>query len=187
MEAYIRRELGVDANAARTLRDDFWHNHGTTMAGLMDVHDIDPDPFLFEVHEIDLSVLAPDPDLAVAIDRLPGRAVIYTNGSRRHGARVSAARGLAGSFAAIYGIEDADYIPKPRAEAFRLICARGGIDPACAVMVEDDPRNLEAPAAMGMTTVLVGSGPTAPHVHHQTDDLVGFLARAATWPTDAAR
>ena len=182
METYITRELGLDNSAAKSLRADFWHNHGTTLAGLMEVHKIDPDPFLDEVHDIDLAALSPDPQLAATIAALPGQRIIYTNGSRNHGERVSTARGLRESFHGVYGIEDARYVPKPHPSAYLAILSAAQIDPTRAVMVEDDPRNLEAPAAMGMTTILVGPPVDADHIHHQTRDLGALLQSFLTAP-----
>lgn len=175
MEAFIMRELALDSQSAKSLRADFWKKYGTTLAGLMEVHDVDPDPFLDEVHDIDVSALQPDPDLAQLISGLPGQKLIYTNGSRGHGRNVSTARGLFASFDAIFGIEDANYVPKPHKSAFDAIIAKAGIDPTRAMMVEDEPRNLIAPAQMGMTTVLVGPPDSGPHVHHSTQDLAQFL------------
>ena len=111
METFIMRELDIGLNEARHLRDAYWREHGTTLAGLMARHDIAPDPFLAEVHDIDLSHITHDPVLAQAIQALGAHRVIYTNGSRAHGENVSRARGLRDVFAAIYGIEDADYSP----------------------------------------------------------------------------
>ena len=190
MEQFIMRELGIGTDAARKLRADFWHNHGTTLAGLMEVYGIDPDPFLQEVHDIDLAHLAPAPDLAAALFALPGYRAIYTNGSRQHGENVSSARGIRDAFHAIFGIEDAAYHPKPAASAFDHIIARAGIDPARAIMFEDDPRNLIVPARLGMVTVLVGAALpgtgaadiTDAHIHHHTADLAGFLQHAIICP-----
>lgn len=176
MEQYITRELGIGAQAAKDLRADFWHNHGTTLAGLMANHGIDPDGFLDEVHDIDLTAIEANPDLHARISALDGQRIIYTNGSRWHGENVSTACGLKGLFHGIYGIEDADYRPKPEPSAFEKVFARAGVDPSCAIMFEDDPRNLIVPAAMGMVTVLVGPAIEADHIHYQTTDLAGFLA-----------
>ncbi len=175
MEGYIIRELGVDPEEAKSLRADFWRNHGTTLAGLMQVYDIDPEPFLQEVHDIDHSALQPDSELAALISRLPGQRIIYTNGSRSHGNMVSTARGLRSCFHEIYGIEHAGYIPKPDRSAFDKIVKLAEIDPKRAIMFEDDPRNLLAPHQMGMRTVLVGPPETEGHIHHQTEDLGSFL------------
>ncbi len=175
MTAYVMRNVGVDEAEANRLRKLYWAEYGTTLAGLMAVHGLDPDPYLAEVHDIDLSAIPPVPELREAIDALPGRKIVYTNGSRAHAANVSAALGLSGAFDALYGIEDADYLPKPAAEAFERVFGRDAHNSRRAAMFEDDPRNLAIPHRAGMRTVLVGPGEPAEHIHHVTDDLTGFL------------
>lgn len=176
MVAFMTREIGIGESEAHSLRKHYWKTHGTTLAGLMAEHGVDPDSFLTEVHELDLSVIPEAPDLRAAIAALPGRKIIYTNGSRAHGEKVSAARGLEGVFDAIYGVEDAGYIPKPATEAFAKVFATDGLAPETAAMFEDDPRNLAIPFDLGMNTVLVGSH-EAPHIQHRTGDLTEFLAK----------
>lgn len=185
MEAYMVRELGIDLAEAKRIRNDYWHNHGTTLEGLVQVHGIDPDPFLDEVHDIDHSLLPPSPELADAINALPGKKIIYTNGSRAHGHMVSTALGLRDCFSHIYGIEDAGYRPKPKAEAFEKVFKAAKIDPTAAAMFEDDPRNLKVPHDLGMMTVLIGEEPPAPHIHHSTQDLTDFLTIALPNLTDS--
>ncbi|GGE18602.1 pyrimidine 5'-nucleotidase [Primorskyibacter flagellatus] len=178
MTDWVMRTLSVDRGEADHLRALYWRDHGTTLAGLMRHHGVDPGPYLTEVHEIDFSVLAPDPDLAARIAALPGRRIVYTNGSAPYAEQVIAARGLTGLFDAVYGVEHADYLPKPDAEAFDRIFARDRLDPTRAAMFEDDPRNLAAPHALGMQTVHVAdTAVPAPHIHHHTDDLAAFLSR----------
>lgn len=176
MTAYVMRVAGVDHAEADRLRHDYWMEHGTTLAGLMTRHGIDPDAYMEEVHDIDFGVLAPDPHLAELISALPGRRIVYTNGSAPYAAKVLKARGLEAAFDAIYGVEHADYRPKPHAEAFDRVFAREGLTPETAVMFEDDPRNLAVPHALGMTTVHVAPEEApADHIHHHTDDLNDFL------------
>ncbi|MSU89818.1 pyrimidine 5'-nucleotidase [Rhodobacteraceae bacterium 2CG4] len=178
MNGFIRARLGLDEAAAAALRRDYWRDHGTTLTGLMTHHRVEPDGFLEEVHSIDLTGLTAEPGLRAAIAALPGRKIVYTNGSRGHARGVTAALGLAGLFDALYGVEDAGYAPKPRAEAFAAVFDADGLDPCRAAMFEDDPRNLAVPHALGMRTVLVGPGiPPAPHIHHCTEDLPGFLSQ----------
>ncbi|PCJ75422.1 MAG: pyrimidine 5'-nucleotidase [Rhodobacteraceae bacterium] len=177
MAAYVMRELNVDAQTAHDLRKKYWKEYGTTLAGLMHVHNIDPDPYLHEVHQLDLSNIMAVPALRAAISALPGRKIIYTNGSRAHGTGVSNALGLDGVFDAIYGVEDAGYTPKPDHAAFQKVFAADGINTERAAMFEDDIRNLEIPHQMGMNTVLVGPHVTAPHIQHQTEDLTAFLSQ----------
>lgn len=179
MTAYVMRTLGVEAAEANALRDSYWREHGTTLAGLMREHGVDPLPYLAEVHDIDLAAMAPAPELHAAIGRLRGRKVVYTNGSRDHARRVTRACGLEDAFDALYGFEDAGFVPKPQAAAFAAVFALDGLAPDRAAMFEDDPRNLAVPHGLGMRTVLVGPAATHPHVHHQTEDLAGFLALIA--------
>ncbi|WP_413869135.1 pyrimidine 5'-nucleotidase [Albidovulum sp.] len=178
MTAYVMSTLGVARHEANRLRADYWRLYGTTLAGLMHEHGVDPVPYLEDVHDIALDHLAPDPALARAIGALPGRRVVYTNGSAPYARRVLEARGLSGAFDAVFGVEHAGFRPKPDRRAFETVFAAGGIDAARAAMFEDDPRNLAAPHAMGMRTVHVAPRPDpAPHIHHHTDDLAAFLDR----------
>ncbi len=176
MNSYVMRVTGAARDEAAQLRRDYWARYGTTLAGLMTHHEVDPEDYLVDVHDISFDALTPDPHLADLIATLPGRRIVYTNGSAPYAAQVLKARGLEAAFDAIYGVEHAGYAPKPRPEAFERVFARDGLDPAEAAMFEDDPRNLAAPHAMGMRTVHVApEAAPADHIHHHTDDLAGFL------------
>jgi putative hydrolase of the HAD superfamily len=178
MTDWVMRVLGVERDAADRLRHRYWRDHGTTLAGLMRHHGVDPGPYLEEVHEIDFTVLSPDPALAAAIAALPGRKIIYTNGTKPYAERVIAHRGFDGLFDAIYGVEHAALVPKPERAAFETVFAADGLTPARGAMFEDDPRNLAVPHAMGMRTVHVAPvAEPADCIEHHTDDLAGFLAR----------
>lgn len=176
MTAWVMQALHVTEERANHLRQHYWQTYGTTLAGLMREHNIEPAPYLTDVHDIDFSVLPADPALARAIAALPGRRIIYTNASAPYAQKVLQARGLSGLFDGVYGVEHAGFLPKPEAAAFERIFALDGLDPTRAAMFEDDPRNLSAPHAMGMCTVHVAPEPLqAAHIQHYTDDLAGFL------------
>lgn len=178
MTDYVVKTLGVTATRADYLRDHYWRTYGTTLAGLMAEHGVDPLPYLADVHDIDFSGLKPDPGLASAIAALPGRRIVFTNGSQPYAHQVLASRGLSNTFDAVYGVEHARFLPKPAQAAFEAVFALDGLDPAQAAMFEDDPRNLAAPHAMGMRTVLVGPDATdVAHIHYHTTDLAGFLSQ----------
>jgi putative hydrolase of the HAD superfamily len=178
MTDWVMRALQVDRARADHLRAYYWQTYGTTLAGLMTEHGVDPGPYLTEVHDIDFSVLDPDPALAQAIAALPGRKIVYTNACTPYAEKVLSARGLNGLFDALYGVEHAEFHPKPAAQAYATVFGKDRLDPARAAMFEDDVRNLAVPHALGMRTVHVAPEPDpAPHVQHHTDDLAGFLAR----------
>ncbi|MEL7345401.1 MAG: pyrimidine 5'-nucleotidase, partial [Pseudomonadota bacterium] len=170
--------LGVEQAEADHLRTKYWEQYGTTLAGLMAEHNVDPDGYLHEVHEISMHPLNPDHKLAQQIKSLPGRKIVYTNGSEPYARRVLAARGLDGVFEAVYGVEHAAFRPKPEQQAFEMVFGKARIDPMIAAMFEDEPRNLKAPHAMGMRTVHVAPDPKPePHIHHHTSDLSDFLSQ----------
>lgn len=178
MTDWVMQAIGVDRAEANRLREHYWRSHGTTLAGLMAEHQVDPNPYLVDVHDISFAALQPDPALAAAIAALPGRRIVYTNGSAPYARNVLAARGLTEVFDAVYGVEHAGFRPKPDRAAFEAIFAQDGTQPRIAAMFEDDPRNLAAPHAMGMRTVLVTPEPdTAPHIEYHTTDLAAFLTR----------
>ena len=158
MGAYIQRLLGIDKDEAWRVQKGFFHSHGMTLPGLMAHHGVDPRDFLADVHDVDVDVVAPHPELAALIARLPGRKFVFTNADAPYAARVLARLGLSDSFDALHDIHALDYVPKPQAPAYVSLCAAHGIDPSHAVFVEDMARNLVPAKAIGMTTVWIDNG-----------------------------
>ena len=195
MTTFVAEALGLDRAAALSIQKRYYAEHGTTLAGLMKLHDVSPQAFLDYVHDIDLTPVDACDVLRANIAALPGRKFVFTNGSLRHAERVVEKRGLAGLFDAMFDIEAAAFEPKPFAAAYHRMIAAFAIAPARAAMFEDIPRNLTLPAEMGFTTVLVRTGKdwshepedarpaalheTPAHVHHVTDDLGAFLGAIA--------
>ncbi|MGV1014269.1 MAG: pyrimidine 5'-nucleotidase [Methyloceanibacter sp.] len=198
MGEFIAKSLGIPLEAARALRETYYYEHGTTLSGLVRLHNISPHAFLDYVHDIDLSAVAPSPELAGSLDALPGRKFIFTNASRRHAEAVIERLGLEDSFEDIFDIHALDYIhPKPTREAFERFAKTHAVAPHRAAMFDDLPANLETAHALGMTTVLVECSLTEHpqhravagwtelpvHIHHRTDALATFLAGIGTAPT----
>lgn len=182
MRAYIAELLGVDPDDAYRLQKQYFREYGTSLRGLMHVHGLDPTPFLERVHDIDVSVLPPSPELEAALTRLPGRKVIFTNASTRHAERVTERLGIGHHFDAVFDIVETGYRPKPDPEGYALMVERCGLDPETTVMVEDLARNLAPAAALGMTTVWVRTGSELgafgadeSFIDHAIDDLVPWL------------
>ncbi|MFD1695457.1 pyrimidine 5'-nucleotidase [Roseibium aestuarii] len=187
--SYVADLLKIDRESALKQQKAYYHQYGTTLRGLMTERDIDPDHFLAYVHDIDYSGVAPNPDLGAAIEALPGKKYIFTNGDRPHAERTAAALGITDHFEDIFDIVAADLLPKPGREAYDKFLARTGVSPVRAAMFEDLSKNLTVPHELGMRTVLIvpeGSRvifegdwdlekDTAPEVDFVTDDLAGFL------------
>lgn len=176
MVPWIAQYLQVDLAEADRLRGLYWEKHGTTMAGLIKEHGLEPQDFLDEVHDIDFSILAPNPDLALAIEALPGRKIVFTNAPMTYAKSAITSLGLDSIFHAIYGVELARYTSKPAKVAFDHVFGLDDLSPKTAAMFEDDPRNLLVPYEMGVRTIHVSPSATvAPHIDAHTDDLRGFL------------
>jgi putative hydrolase of the HAD superfamily len=183
MGAFICNLMNVDATTARNIQKRYFHDHGTTLAGLMINHDINPRDYLDFVHDIDLSVLEPDPLLARAIDALPGRRIIFTNADADYAGRVLDRLGLGTMFDGIFDICDADYRPKPEASAYATFCARHCVDPTRTVMVEDMARNLRPAKQLGMATIWINNGSEqagadacTSFIDHEISELAPYLA-----------
>ncbi|MCC6942486.1 MAG: pyrimidine 5'-nucleotidase [Novosphingobium sp.] len=155
MGEFIQNLLGCDAVEARRVQKLFFHDHGTTLSGLMHYHAIDPNEFLDFVHDIDMTPLAAAPPLADRLAALPGRKLVFTNGDDAYAARVLAGLGLSESFDGIWDIHAMNYRPKPEASAYSGLIEAFAIRPETAVFVEDMARNLAPAKALGMQTVWI--------------------------------
>ncbi len=182
MGEFIQRLLDCDPTKAREVQKRYFHDHGTTLAGLMRHHGVDPHDFLDYVHDIDMCRLEPATELRRLIERLPGEKLVFTNGDAPYAERVLAARGLSGLFDSIHDIHATGYIPKPVPEAYRSLIDATEIDPERALFIEDMARNLIPAKVLGMTTVWVDNGSEwggrdhdPDHIDHEIDDIEPWL------------
>jgi putative hydrolase of the HAD superfamily len=189
MTAYVAELLTLSREDARKLQKELYLKYGTTLAGLIERHQIDPDDFLQKVHDIDYSGLEPSPELGAAIKALPGRKFIFTNGDRGHAERTATQLGILDEFEDIFDIVAAGLTPKPARKTYDAFVELHKVLGGKAAMFEDIARNLSVPKALGWTTVLIvprNFEPTFAEVWERdptheddvdfvTDDLHGFL------------
>ncbi len=192
MTLFVGKLLGTDPVAARAVQKELYREHGTTLNGLIKVHGIDPEPYLDFVHDIALDDLPADPDLCAAITKLPGRRYVFTNGCRRHAARILGRLQMAHLFDEVWDIRTIGFTPKPDPVAYERVLAHAGVAAKGAAMFDDIARNLVAPHDLGMTTVWLAAdsswarqGPEFPvatgaHIDHETRDLTHFLSTIET-------
>ena len=168
--------LKVDKDVADKMRYAYWKEYGTSLAGLMKNFEIDPAHFLEFVHNIDFSVLSKDINLLNVLIDLPGKKIVYTNGTVTYAKKVLNHRGLINVFDEIYGIESANYIPKPSPKAYEIIFAKAKIAFNRSAMFEDEMRNLRVPYDLGLKTILICDQPSNENfINYSTKNLVNFL------------
>ena len=155
MTTFIQDALKVDRDEAYRVQKEFLGEYGTTLSGLMNVHGLPPGPFLDFVHDIDVSILKADPHLAEALDALPGKKFIFTNGTVGHAENVTKQLGIADLFDDVFDIVAAGYRPKPHADIYPEMLSRFGIEAHKSAFFEDMARNLTPAHKIGMKTVLV--------------------------------
>ena len=182
MGAYIERLLGCDAVEAKRVQKAHFHDHGTTLAGLMKEHDVDPHDFLDDVHAISLDRVQCDEKLGQLLPRLPGRRFVFTNGDAPYARRVLEKIGVHDHFDDLHDIHASDLRPKPDPHGYGLLCDRFGIDPRRALLVDDMVQNLAPAKALGMTTIWVDNGSERGNhgydetaIDHRIDDVSAWL------------
>ncbi len=179
--AYFMDLTGLPAEEAWALQKRYLKQYGSAAPGLVKHHEVDPHAFMRFVHDVPLDSLEPDPALRAALARLPGRRLVFTNGSAWHADRVLGRLGIADQFEDVFHAEAANLISKPDPRAFDALLAAHTLDPVRTAFFEDRAVNLEPAAALGMVTVLVGPSAlasTEPFVRHKTVRLAPFLAAA---------
>lgn len=183
MTGVVARLTGLSEPEAAALRMKYLAEHGTTLAGLMLHHDVAPEKFLEEAHDAPVDCILPDPALAAALEALPGRRLIFTNGDEAHARRVLDRMEITHLFDDIFHIAMADYVPKPSPATFARMISHHVLSCETTCFFEDRADNLATGAQLGMTTVLVGQAALENRdafVHHRTPDVATFLAAAKT-------
>jgi len=183
INAYLRRNFGVDEAGANAMRQDFWRRYGTTLRGLMRHHGTDPRRFLAETHVFPelAGMVVHENALKHALARLPGRKLIFTNADEPYARRVLEALGVGEHFADLHDIHAAELRPKPDEHGYRLLLDRFGIDPAHSAMIEDMAQNLKPAKKLGMTTVWVDNGSERGNHGHHPDFIDLTIADVGEW------
>ena len=170
MGAYIQRLLDCPPEEAKRVQKAHFHQHGTTLAGLMKDHEIDPHDFLTDVHDVPLDRVQPDDRLSRLLPLLPGRRFVFTNGDAPYARRVLERIGVGEHFDDLHDIHASGYRAKPDPHGYELLCERFGIDPGEALLVDDMVQNLGPAKALGMTTIWVDNG--SERGNHNYDDRI---------------
>jgi putative hydrolase of the HAD superfamily len=184
MSKYISNKLNISVEEAKKIQKNYFYEYNTTLNGMIKNHKIDPGEFLDFVHDINIDFLQKDPALGKEIEKLEGKKIIFTNGSRKHAINVTKQIGIDQLFDDIFDIVEAEFIPKPSLEPYKKLVKKHKIDPKLCVLVEDIARNLKPAYEMGMKTVWIENDePWASKfsdsnfVNYKTNNLSEFLKK----------
>ena len=164
IERYVQEQLGTDPGTARKLRKEFLSEFGTTLRGLMHHHDVRPGHYLEYVHDVPVpEIVPPRPELREMLVALPGRRVVFTNGSEEYARRVLDALGVSEMMEEVYGIEFMEYVAKPSPYPYAKLLRATGTRAEDSLFCEDSRANLAPARELGMFTVWVdGNGKEPP-------------------------
>ncbi len=184
MSKYISNKLDVSVEEAKKIQKNYFYKYNTTLNGMIKNHKIDPNEFLEFVHDINIDFLQKDLELEKEIEKLNGKKIIFTNGSRKHALNVTKRIGIDQLFDDIFDIVDCNFIPKPSIEPYKKLVEKHKIDPKLCVFIEDIARNLKPAYEMGMKTVWIeNEEPWASKfsdsefVNYRTNNLSEFLKK----------
>ena len=184
MSKYISDKLNVSIEEAKKIQKNYFYEYNTTLNGMIKNHKINPDEFLEFVHDIDIDFLQKDPNLAKEIEKLEGKKIIFTNGSRKHSINITKRIGIDQYFDDIFDIVNANFIPKPAMEPYKKLVEKHKIDPKLCVLVEDIARNLKPAYEMGMKTIWIENNEPwakkfsdSDFINYKTNNLSEFLKK----------
>ena len=182
MSKFISEKLNVSLEEAKKIQKNYFQEYNTTLNGMIKNHDIDAKEFLEFVHDVDLEFLKEDEPLKTEIEKLKGKKIIFTNGSRAHASNVTSRIGIEQLFDGVFDIVDSDFYPKPSIEPYKKIIENYKIVPEYCIFFEDIARNLKPAYELGMKTVWIENNePWAAKysdeefVNYKTGSLTNFL------------
>ncbi len=159
INAYLMRELGLDLEASDQLRRHYWRSYGTTLAGLMRHHTVDPHQFLDAIHPPALSADVPaNPQLRRWLSQLPGPVFVFTNSVASHAWRVLERLGVADLVDDVFDMEVTDYQGKPHSHAYRQVLGLLRVPAWRCIFFDDMLANLRTARWLGMHTVHIQKG-----------------------------
>ena len=167
MSEWLITRLNVPESEVLDFRKKYFLQYGTTLRGLMLHHDVDPMDFLHFVHDVPVrDFLSVDLELRRVLENVKSRKIVFTNSDEAHSNRILDALGVSDMFEKIFDIAAMGFIPKPNPESYEAVLNYARVRPDQCLLIDDLERNLKPARALGMRTVLIGSGQPAESSHH---------------------
>jgi putative hydrolase of the HAD superfamily len=155
------------------LRENLYHQYGTTMRGLAIEYQIDIHEYLAYVHDVPIiNYIQPDPILRQVLLALPYKLVIFTNADSAHARRVLSVIGINDLISKIIDIVAVAPYCKPQQGAFeKALSLVEEKDPQTIALIDDNVANLKAARQMGFFTIRVGKREYQPEYHNSVNNL----------------
>jgi len=184
MSSFISEKLKIDITEAKKIQKEYFYEYGTTLSGLMQKKNINPNEFLEFVHDIDISWLPKDKLLREELIKIKEKKYIFSNGSHAHIKNVTNQLGINDLFDGAFDITDANFLPKPRIEPYKKLIQKFKLDPNKSILIEDIAHNLEQAKKLGMKTCWLENDETfakkdadKPYIDYKINNLPSFLQK----------
>ena len=184
MSSFISEKLKIDIIEAKKIQKEYFYEYGTTLSGLMQKKNIDPNEFLEFVHDIDISWLPKDKLLREELIKIKEKKYIFSNGSHAHIRNVTNQLGIDDLFDGAFDITDANFLPKPRIEPYKKLIQKFKLDPNKSILIEDIAHNLEQAKNLGMKTCWLENDEAfakkdadKPYIDYKINNLPSFLQK----------
>ena len=184
MSSFISEKLKINLNEAKKIQKEYFYEYGTTLSGLMQKKNINPNEFLEFVHDIDISWLPKDELLREELIKIKEKKYIFSNGSHAHIRNVTNQLGIDDLFDGAFDITDANFLPKPRIEPYKKLIQKFKLDPNKSILIEDIAHNLEQAKNLGMKTCWLKNDETfakkdadKPYIDYKINNLPSFLQK----------
>ncbi|MDC0093492.1 pyrimidine 5'-nucleotidase [Alphaproteobacteria bacterium] len=158
MTEYIKKSFSLNHDEALNLQKEMYKKYGLTLRGLIIERNIDPDPFLDYVHDVEFNDLYIDHELKDLLSKINGQKLIYTNASYNHAENILKSMGIFEEFNIIFDIKDANYLAKPDYKSYDLMKNKFGLSNNNidkSIFFEDTAKNLKPASDLGMSTVWI--------------------------------
>jgi putative hydrolase of the HAD superfamily len=180
MSEYIAARLSLPLQAAHFVRHLYYTHYRTSLAGLMQHHNVDPEEYLaFVQDKLPLENLRGLPPLQGLLRHLPGNKFLYTNAGEKFARLVLKTLEIEALFSGIFDIKAANWSPKPAFSSYCDFLALYNINPNRAVMIDDLAANLAPAFQLGFYTVWLTPNPPPlalpPYVCCTTSNLYEWL------------
>ena len=184
---FVQKTVGGDFESAHKIRTDYLERFGTTLAGLMAMHQVNPDDFFDFIHEPEYLIYPKKaPEKLALLQSLKGPRFVFTNGRHDWSEAGMAHMGIDSAIDGVFDLKLLGWEGKPHESAYdkmekwlaQKLPAMGFEMPENKreiVLLDDGLRNLEPAHRRGWTTLFVNpASESAPYVDYHIPHLMNL-------------